>query len=35
MNEIINYLRALTASGARLHGASDPTLKTINVLRES
>jgi arginine decarboxylase len=33
-DETIAYLRALTASGARLHGASDPTLKTINVLRE-
>jgi arginine decarboxylase len=29
--EIVDYVRALTASGARLHGASDPT---INVLRE-
>jgi lysine decarboxylase len=30
--ETIAYLRELVASGARLHGASDPTLATINVL---
>jgi hypothetical protein len=28
------YLRVLTPSGVRLHGASDPNFKTINVLRE-
>ena len=28
------YLRELAASGARLHGASDPAFNTINVLRE-
>jgi len=33
-DETVAYLRALTASGARLHGASDPAFKTINVLRE-
>jgi arginine/lysine/ornithine decarboxylase len=32
--ETVAYLRALTASGARLHGASDPNFQTINVLRE-
>ncbi len=31
--EIVAYLRALAASGARLHGASDPAFRTINVLR--
>ena len=30
----IAYLRELAASGARLHGASDPEFRTINVLRE-
>ena len=30
--ETIAYLRELAASGARLHGASDPEFKTINVL---
>ncbi len=30
--ETIGYLRELVSSGARLHGASDPTLQTINVL---
>ena len=29
----ITYLRELAASGARLHGASDPDFQTINVLR--
>jgi len=28
------YLRVLTHSGVRLHGASDPNFKTINVLRD-
>jgi lysine decarboxylase len=31
--ETIGYLRELVASGARLHGASDPQLRTIHVLR--
>jgi arginine/lysine/ornithine decarboxylase len=31
--ETIAYLRELAASGARLHGASDPDFQTINVLR--
>ena len=30
--ETIAYLRELAASGARLHGASDPAFETINVL---
>jgi arginine decarboxylase len=30
--ETIAYLRELAASGARLHGASDPEFETINVL---
>src|SRR3954463_557071 len=34
-SETIAYLRQLAASGARLHGASDPAFETINVLRES
>jgi lysine decarboxylase len=33
--EIIEHLRILAASGARLHGASDPSFATINVLRQS
>jgi hypothetical protein len=28
----VTYLRELAASGARLHGASDPAFNTINVL---
>jgi arginine decarboxylase len=28
----VAYLRELAASGARLHGASDPDFQTINVL---
>jgi arginine decarboxylase len=32
--ETVAYLRDLAASGARLHGASDPAFRTINVLRE-
>src|SRR5215211_1909147 len=32
-SETVSYLRELAASGARLHGASDPAFKTINVLR--
>jgi arginine decarboxylase len=31
--ETVAYLRELAASGARLHGASDPAFETINVLR--
>jgi arginine decarboxylase len=31
--EVVAYLRELTAAGARLHGASDPAFRTINVLR--
>jgi arginine/lysine/ornithine decarboxylase len=31
--ETVDYLRELAASGARLHGASDPSFETINVLR--
>jgi lysine decarboxylase len=30
--EVIEYLRELTASGARLHGASDPSFATVRVL---
>src|SRR5919202_901604 len=33
--ESIAYLRELADSGARLHGASDPAFRTINVLVES
>jgi arginine decarboxylase len=33
--ETVAYLRELAASGARLHGASDPAFETINVLREA
>ena len=33
--ETVAYLRELAATGARLHGASDPTFATINVLREA
>jgi arginine/lysine/ornithine decarboxylase len=33
--ETVEYLRKLAASGARLHGASDPAFETINVLREA
>ena len=32
--ETVAYLRELADSGARLHGASDPAFKTINVLVE-
>src|SRR3954471_3431723 len=34
MAETVTYLRELAASGARLHGASDPGFNTINVLWE-
>ena len=30
--ETVAYLRELVASGARLHGASDPTFTTVHVL---
>ncbi len=30
--EVVSYLRALTAAGARLHGAADPTFTTVRVL---
>jgi arginine/lysine/ornithine decarboxylase len=32
--ETVGYLRKLAASGARLHGASDPDFRTINVLHD-
>ena len=32
--ETMDYLRWTVEAGSRLHGASDPTLQTINVLRE-
>jgi lysine decarboxylase len=32
--EVIVYLRGLTAAGARLHGALDPTFATVRVLAE-
>jgi arginine decarboxylase len=32
--QTVAYLRELAASGARLHGASDPAFRTINVLLE-
>jgi arginine decarboxylase len=33
--ETVDYLSELAAAGARLHGASDPEFRTINVLRET
>jgi arginine decarboxylase len=30
--EVVNYLRALTGAGARLHGAADPSFSTLRVL---
>ncbi len=30
--EVVEYLRALTAAGARLHGAADPSFTTLRVL---
>jgi arginine/lysine/ornithine decarboxylase len=33
--DTIDYLSRLAASGARLHGASDPEFRTINVLRDA
>ena len=32
--EVVAYLRALTAAGARLHGAADPTFATVRVLKD-
>ncbi len=32
--EVIEYLRELTGAGARLHGASDPSFRTVFVLRD-
>jgi lysine decarboxylase len=31
-SEVVEYLRELTAAGARLHGAADPTFATVRVL---
>jgi arginine decarboxylase len=33
--EVVTYLRALTAAGARLHGAVDPSFQTVRVLADS
>jgi arginine decarboxylase len=33
--EILDYLRELARTGARLHGASDPAFRTVNVLAET
>jgi len=32
--EVVDYLRELTAAGGRLHGASDPSFRTVFVLRD-
>jgi len=32
--EVVTYLRELTAAGARLHGAADPSFATVRVLAE-
>ena len=32
--EVVDYLRELTAAGARLHGAADPTFATVRVLTD-
>ncbi|MGH2915451.1 MAG: aminotransferase class I/II-fold pyridoxal phosphate-dependent enzyme [Solirubrobacteraceae bacterium] len=32
--EVVAYLRALNAAGARLHGAADPTFETVRVLAD-
>ena len=34
-SEVVAYLRALTAAGARLHGAADPGFATTRVLCET
>jgi hypothetical protein len=31
---VVTYLRALTAAGARLHGAADPSFQTVRVLAD-
>jgi hypothetical protein len=31
---VIAYLRELTSAGARLHGAADPSFRTVRVLVE-
>jgi lysine decarboxylase len=33
--EVVAYLRALTAAGARLHGAADPSFATVRVLADT
>ena len=33
-DEVVSYLRELTSEGARLHGASDPSFRTVRVLIE-
>jgi lysine decarboxylase len=33
--EVVAYLRELTSAGARLHGAADPSFKTVRVLVEA
>ena len=33
--EVVSYLRQLTAAGARLHGAADPTFATVRVLTDA
>jgi len=33
--EVVGYLRELTSAGARLHGAADPTFRTVRVLIEA
>jgi arginine decarboxylase len=33
-HEVVAYLRELTAAGARLHGAADPSFETVRVLTE-
>ena len=30
--EVVRYLQALVGAGARLHGAADPTFRTLRVL---
>jgi arginine decarboxylase len=30
--EVVSYLQALVAAGARLHGAADPSFRTLRVL---
>ena len=33
--EVVAYLRELTAAGARLHGAADPSFATVRVLAQA